>query len=55
MIEGEARRLGEMVERVLQYAGIESGPGLGARAPLAPAELIDAAIDTAPPQRGAAR
>lgn len=44
MIEGEARRLGEMVERVLQYAGIESGLGFAARAPLAPAELIDAAI-----------
>lgn len=44
VIEGEARRLGEMVERVLQYAGIESGLGFGARAPLAPAELIEAAV-----------
>jgi signal transduction histidine kinase len=44
MIEGEARRLGEMVERVLQYAGIESGLGFAERAPLAPGELIEAAI-----------
>jgi signal transduction histidine kinase len=44
MVEGEARRLGEMVERVLQYAGIESGLGFATRAPLAPADLIDAAV-----------
>jgi two-component system sensor histidine kinase SenX3 len=44
MIESEARRLGEMVERVLQYAGIESGLGLGARTPLAPASFIEDAI-----------
>jgi signal transduction histidine kinase len=44
MIEGEARRLGEMVERVLQYAGLESGLGFTERAPLAPGELIEAAI-----------
>jgi signal transduction histidine kinase len=44
MIEGEARRLGEMVERVLQYAGIESGLGFAIRAPLAPSELIEAAV-----------
>ena len=31
MIEGEARRLGEMVESVLQYAGIESGARLRRR------------------------
>src|SRR4030095_12969171 len=36
MIEGEARRLGEMVERVLQYAGIESGLGFGARTSIVP-------------------
>ena len=52
MIEGEARRLGEMVERVLQYAGIESGLGYGARSPLAPAEIIDSAIDSALPLLG---
>ena len=43
-IETESRRLGEMVERVLQYAGIASGLGAGARVPLNPGELIDAAI-----------
>jgi signal transduction histidine kinase len=52
MIEGEARRLGEMVERVLQYAGIESGLGYGARTTLAPAEIIDAAVDSAIPLLG---
>jgi signal transduction histidine kinase len=52
MLEGEARRLGEMVERVLQYAGIESGLGLGARAPLAPADIIEGAIDSSMPLLG---
>jgi signal transduction histidine kinase len=47
MIESEARRLGEMIESVLQYAGLASGAGLGGAAPVAPAEIIDAAIDTA--------
>jgi signal transduction histidine kinase len=52
MIEGEARRLAEMVERVLQYAGIESGLGYGTRAALAPAEIIESAIDSALPLLG---
>jgi signal transduction histidine kinase len=52
MLEGEARRLGEMVERVLQYAGIESGLGLGAKMPLAPMEIIESAIDSAMPLLG---
>ena len=52
MIHAESLRLGEMVERVLQYAGIESGLGLGARAPLAPEEIINAAIDSAIPLLG---
>jgi signal transduction histidine kinase len=52
MLEAESRRLGEMVERVLQYAGIESGLGLGTRAPLAPAEIIDSAVETAMPLIG---
>jgi signal transduction histidine kinase len=52
MLEGEARRLGEMVERVLQYAGIESGLGLGARVPLAPMEIIETAIESAIPLLG---
>ena len=44
MIEAESRRLGDMVERVLQYAGIASGLGIGTRVLLLPSELIDAAI-----------
>ena len=52
VLEAEARRLGEMVERVLQYAGIESGLGLGARVPLSPVELIENAIDSALPLVG---
>jgi len=52
LLEGEARRLGEMVERVLQYAGIESGLGLGARVPLAPMDLIESAVESAIPLVG---
>jgi signal transduction histidine kinase len=52
MLEAEARRLSEMVERVLQYAGIESGLGLGARVPLAPTEVIESAIESALPLVG---
>jgi signal transduction histidine kinase len=46
LLETEARRLGEMVERVLQYAGIESGLARGAQMPLAPAEIIEGAIES---------
>jgi len=49
MIEGEARRLGEMVERVLQYAAIESGLGMAARTALAPEDIIQGAIDSSVP------
>ena len=52
MIESESRRLGEMVERVLQYAGIEAGLGLAARVPLSPEEIIRSAIDSAMPLLG---
>jgi signal transduction histidine kinase len=52
MLEAESRRLGEMVERVLQYAGIESGLGLGARVPLAPVEIVESAIESAIPLLG---
>ena len=52
MIEGESRRLGEMVERVLQYAAIESGLGMGSRTPLAPADIIQGAIDSSMPLLG---
>jgi signal transduction histidine kinase len=47
VIESEARRLGEMIESVLQYAGLESGAGLTNPTTVAPAEIIGAAIDTA--------
>ncbi len=46
LLETEARRLGEMVERVLQYAGIESGLATGARVPLAPTDIIEGAIES---------
>lgn len=52
MIEGEARRLGEMVERVLQYAGIDSGLGYGTRSPLAPQEIVESAIGNVLPLLG---
>ena len=47
VMEGEARRLGEMVESVLQYAGVEAGRDLGPLTLLAPADLIDQAIESA--------
>jgi signal transduction histidine kinase len=47
LLETEARRLGEMVERVLQYAGIESGLAKGARMPLAPTDITEGAIESA--------
>jgi signal transduction histidine kinase len=45
LVETEAKRLGEMVERVLQYAGIESGLGFTSRLPLSPTEIIESAVD----------
>ena len=54
MIEAEARRLGDMVERVLQYAGIESGFNTAARVPLSPMEIIESAVDSALPLVGPA-
>ena len=47
MIESESRRLGEMVERVLQYAGLESGLGIVARVPLETETIIEGAIESA--------
>jgi signal transduction histidine kinase len=49
LLQTEAKRLGEMVERVLQYAGIESGLGMGARVALLPSEIIDGAVDSSLP------
>jgi signal transduction histidine kinase len=54
MLEAEARRLGDMVERVLQYAGIESGFNAAARVPLSPTEVIESAVDSALPLVGPA-
>jgi signal transduction histidine kinase len=39
-IQGEARRLGETVERVLQLAGIAAGRAAAAQTPISPADLI---------------
>ena len=45
----EAVRLGEMVERVMQYAGLEAGRALGALTPVSTGEVIDSALrETAP-------
>jgi signal transduction histidine kinase len=52
MLEAEARRLGDMVERVLQYAGIESGFNTAARVPLSPMEIIESAVESALPLVG---
>lgn len=54
MIEAESRRLGDMVERVLQYAGIESGFNTAARVPLSPLEIIETAVESALPLVGPA-
>ena len=43
-IQGEARRLAETVERVLQLAGIAAGRAAAARLPVSPAELIHDSI-----------
>jgi signal transduction histidine kinase len=52
LLQTEAKRLGEMVERVLQYAGIESGLGFASRVALPPSEIIDSAIDSSLPLIG---
>ena len=39
-IQGEARRLAETVERVLQLAGIAAGSAAASRAPVPPADLV---------------
>lgn len=45
----EARRLGDMVERVLQYSGIEAGRIIAATAPLEPVSIVDAALRATAP------
>ena len=44
-IQGEARRLAETVERVLQLAGIAAGRAAAAQAPIAPADLVHESIE----------
>jgi signal transduction histidine kinase len=46
LLDTEAKRLAEMVERVLQYAGIESGLARGTRVPLVPTDIIEGAIES---------
>jgi signal transduction histidine kinase len=43
-IQTEARRLGDTVERVLLYAGIEAGRGIGHRTPMAVSTLVGDAL-----------
>ncbi len=48
-IDAEARRLGDMVERVLQYAGIEAGRIIASTTPLSPRTFVDAALQATAP------
>ncbi|MCC7034320.1 MAG: HAMP domain-containing histidine kinase [Acidobacteria bacterium] len=49
-IQGEARRLGETVERVLQLAGIAAGSGAAAQAPVAVSELVQQSLAACRPE-----
>jgi signal transduction histidine kinase len=53
-IQGEARRLAETVERVLQLAGIAAGRAAASRTLIDPAELVHAAIAECRPEIDAA-
>jgi signal transduction histidine kinase len=53
-IQGEARRLAETVERVLQLAGIAAGRAAAARLPVSPAELVHDSIAACRPEIDAA-
>ena len=53
-IQGEARRLAETVERVLQLAGIAAGRAAAAQTPIAPADLIHESISACRPEIDAA-
>ena len=44
-IQGEARRLAETVERVLQLAGIAAGSAAAAQTPMPPADLVHESVD----------
>jgi signal transduction histidine kinase len=45
LIETEGRRLGDMVERVMEFAGISAGTAMRARAPVDPAKVVDEAAE----------
>jgi signal transduction histidine kinase len=45
----EARRLGDMVERVLQYAGIDAGRVISTTSPIEPASVVEAALQATSP------
>jgi signal transduction histidine kinase len=49
-IQGEARRLGETVERVLQLAGIAAGNGAAARTPVAVSDLVQQSLASCRPE-----
>lgn len=44
-IQGEARRLGETVERVLQLAGIAAGRAAASQTPISPADLVHESLN----------
>lgn len=44
-IQGEARRLGETVERVLQLAGIAAGRAAAAQTPISPSALVQESLN----------
>ncbi len=44
-IQGEARRLGDTVERVLQLAGIAAGRSAAAQSPISPADLVHESLN----------
>jgi signal transduction histidine kinase len=48
-IQTEARRLGDTVERVLQFAGIQAGRPAGRQAPVSPSAIIDDALEASRP------
>jgi signal transduction histidine kinase len=53
-IQGEARRLGETVERVLQLAGIAAGHAAAAQTPISPAALVQESLHACRPEIDAA-
>ena len=48
-IQNEARRLGDTVERVLQFAGIQAGRASGHRVIVSPGEIVEDALAVSAP------